>query len=93
MTVSQTTSSGSYQVGITFGGNSSIKINDQSIEQTLGNKVGKNEIFRTIYPVDSIIITNYPENPQLGSETITWKQIGTQQMGTETLYFWKRVDD
>ena len=80
-----------FEVGIKFGGESTVTIGGQSLTDYVAQKQDKNTLLSDVYPIGSVITTAYDVNPDEYIENTTWTNIGSMELSeNHTLYFWER---
>ena len=84
-----TVNSSGFTVGLNFGTGSSISINGDSISEVLGTKQDKDSLVTDVFAVGSVVMTTTATAPY--SNKGTWTQIGTQTIGSTTVYYWQRT--
>ena len=90
--LSSTVNNAGYEVGISFGSNSSISINGDSLNNFINTKQDKDTLLLDVYSIGSTFITTNNVNPGIEKmEGTSWTEIGSLNLGSETIYVWKRI--
>ena len=86
-----TVSNAGFEVGIKFGGDSTVTIGGQTLTQYINQKQDKATLLSDVYEVGSVMVTSQNVSPDSFISNTTWTNLGSIQLsGENTVYFWER---
>ena len=89
---SSTVSNAGFEVGIKFGGESSITIGGQTLQTYISQKQDKSTLLSDVYDLQSVIITPNNISPAFFIPKTQWTSLGSLELsGGKSVYFWERT--
>ena len=86
-----TVSNAGFEVGIKFGGDSTVTIGGQTLTQYINQKQDKATLLSDVYEVGSVMVTAQNLSPDNFISNTTWTNLGSIQLSSgNTIYFWER---
>ena len=88
---SSTVSNAGFEVGIKFGGESSITIGGQTLQTYISQKQDKSTLLSDVYEVGSVMMTSQNDSPANFISNSQWTNLGSLELSSgNTIYFWER---
>ena len=86
-----TVSNAGFEVGIKFGGDSTVTIGGQTLTQYINQKQDKATLMTDVYQIGSVMVTIQNVSPDSFISNTQWTSLGSIQLsGGNTVYFWQR---
>ena len=86
-----TVSNAGFEVGIKFGGDSTVTIGGQTLTEYINQKQDKATLMTDVYEIGSVMVTAQNLSPGNFYSNTQWTNLGSIQLSSgNTIYFWER---